>query len=252
MIILEKLYDCAERHLATEAKDWPAFAEAFKGVFDANVCIYRIAFAEDGQTPVGLDFIATTDAEFSSKYVEKEIHLLHPVKESSLTPMIPVRRSDLMNDEDFLNLGDLSDFLMEHGAFHFSTTPAILPDGSYLGLYTWRDRHQSDLSDVEIQRLALFMRHLMVMVDVSALIPIKPGGTQRQREAMGCFADRFKLTDTENRILLALLSGHAPRSIASQTDRSYGTVRWHIQNILEKCGVNSQKELFRAFFQNAE
>jgi DNA-binding CsgD family transcriptional regulator len=166
--------------------------------------------------------------------------------------MVPIRRSDVLSDEEFLNLGELSQFLLQHGAFHFSTTPAILPDGSYLGLYTWRDQHQSDISDIEVQRLALFMRHLMVMVDVTALIPIEPAGPHYQREAMHGFAEQHGLTETENRILVALLSGHAPRSIASQTDRSYGIVRWHIQNILEKCGVNSQKELFRAFFQAAD
>ncbi len=60
------------------------------------------------------------------------------------------------------------------------------------------------------------------------------------------------LTPSEIEVFSHLARGISVRSIADMTDRSYQTTRWHIQNILTKCGVQSQKELLYALFNSAE
>ncbi len=250
MIILEKLYDCAQQHLGTEQKNWAAFADNFLSIFKAHVSLYRVAFGSTGTTPTTFEIIATSNQAFMSEYVERRMYELHPFPETTLAPLVPVRRSDDLNDEEFKNLGELAEYLIANGSFFTIMVPAILPDNSFLGLYVWRTEAEGDFDDTEMQRLALFMRHLMVLVDVKSLIPFNPKTPKNTTSSMATFGARHGLTDAEIQVLTALLSGHAPRSIAKQTKRTYGTVRWHIQNILQKCGVGSQRELLRAFFQS--
>ncbi|VAW24699.1 hypothetical protein MNBD_ALPHA11-707, partial [hydrothermal vent metagenome] len=56
-------------------------------------------------------------------------------------------------------------------------------------------------------------------------------------------------TDTEIDILSALLQGQSLKIIAYETKRSYNTIRWHVQNILEKCQVKTQTNLLREFYR---
>lgn len=248
MIILEKLYDLAEQHLDAKTQDWTGFSDGFTGIADADISLYRISFKEDNITPIGVDVIATSNKKFMKEYVNRQLYNLHPVKETDLQPLEPVKRTDYADDDQFMELGELADFLINNGVFYIMMVPAVLPDGSFLGLYMWRSKAEADFTNVELQRAVLFMRHLLAIIDVNALLPIKPelpAGNPRTAS----FGERFGLTNAEISVLSALLSGHSPRSIASKANRSYGTVRWHIQNILEKCQVSSQKELFRAFFE---
>lgn len=56
------------------------------------------------------------------------------------------------------------------------------------------------------------------------------------------------LTPTEIETFSHLAQGNSARSIAQITGQSDATVRWHIRNILAKCGVRSQKELLAKLF----
>lgn len=65
----------------------------------------------------------------------------------------------------------------------------------------------------------------------------------RTREAMlSSFAN---LTPTERSILASFVDGHGVAAIATGMNRSVETVRWHIRNLFEKLGVNTQAELAR-------
>jgi DNA-binding NarL/FixJ family response regulator len=63
------------------------------------------------------------------------------------------------------------------------------------------------------------------------------------------FGERYALTNTEVSILAALLRGYSLRNIAEESGRSYGTMRWHVQNILGKCQVKTQQNLLNEFYR---
>ena len=90
------------------------------------------------------------------------------------------------------------------------------------------------------------MRHLMSIIEANKSPLKKPDG------ALERFGSRYHLTDTEIIILSALIQGHSLREIAVETGRGYGTVRWHVQNILDKCQVSSQKTLLSEFYSLIE
>jgi DNA-binding CsgD family transcriptional regulator len=120
--------------------------------------------------------------------------------------------------------------------------PAILPNYRYAALAVWRDERLDDFTDNEKQRLALFMRHLIKVVGADALPMGEPS------EEINLFGRKYGLTEKEIEILSALIQGYSLREIGNETNRSYGTMRWHMQNIREKCHVKNQRNLLREFY----
>ncbi len=74
---------------------------------------------------------------------------------------------------------------------------------------------------------------LVLVVDPEKRIRIAP---ELVREAMG-------LTPAEAHVAAMLAAGHSLRGIAAATDRSAGTVRWHLKRIFRKQGISKQKDL---------
>jgi len=70
-------------------------------------------------------------------------------------------------------------------------------------------------------------------------------------ESVAGIGAKIGLTTTEIEIFTLLSRGLSARAIADTTNRSYATVRWHIQNILTKSGAASQKELLYKLFNEA-
>ena len=70
-------------------------------------------------------------------------------------------------------------------------------------------------------------------------------------ERISDFAATFGLTEAEKEILDMLARGMSIRAIAERTGRSYGTSRWHVQNILSKTQAGSQKKLIASLYQQA-
>ena len=60
------------------------------------------------------------------------------------------------------------------------------------------------------------------------------------------FAAHFRLTATERKVLESLLKGYFLEEHAERHDISIGTVRWHMQNILQKTRTRNQTQLVRA------
>lgn len=243
MIELEKLYDSVEQNLTKSPMNWRSFASGFKSIFKADVVLYRSKHAAENEPATDMEIIATSDPDTMDEYIEKRIFEMHPVSETNLAPLEPTRRTDLMADEDFRRLGALSDYLISHNMFFMMVVPSIMPDGSFVSLYVWRGESDGDFSDIEKQRLTLIMRHLLAIVGGRELTPSQPS------DDLLTFGARYSLTPTEIEILGNLLQGHSLKSIASETDRSYGTVRWHVQNILEKCHVKTQRNLLSEFYR---
>jgi len=125
---------------------------------------------------------------------------------------------------------------------------AILPDGSSLVLYVWRGERDRDYSDIEKQRLALFMRYLARLVRTGNPAHAHASVHAPDKELLE-FGTKYRLTEAEVSVLSGLLQGQSLKFIALDSDRSYGTVRWHVQNILEKCQVKSQKNLLGEFYR---
>ncbi len=242
MEILTNLYLTAEAHLSRGDHRWDAFCGAFRSVFSAHVVLYNISFEDDRRTIKEFNVIGTSQPEVTARYVAQKIYLHHQIPETDLPPLEPARRTDAVNDALFRKLGPLADFLIANGMFYQLAVPAILPDGTFAAMVVWRDEPEGDFTDLEKQRLSLFMRHLMAIVRHADLQLEKPA------VEIADFGAKWHLTNTEVQVLAGLLQGASLKQIAEKSARSYGTVRWHVQNILTKCQVGSQKELLREFY----
>lgn len=246
MIELEKLYVCAENHLTATPMSWEGFAVEFKAIFQSEFVLFRPELEADGQTIRSFGLIVTTDPSDAAQTVVKKMYAECPVPETLLAPLEPSRRSDVMSDPEFREFCKAVNLPEGHGLFFVMAAPALMPDGSPIILITWRDEHRRDYSDLEKQRISLFMRYLLKLLKPSE----DPASTPDA--GIQAFGTKHHLTPTEVEILSALLRGRSLKDISRETDRSYGTVRWHVQNILEKCHVRSQKRLMSEFYQLIE
>ena len=242
MQILENLYDCADTYLKGETYDWNQFCTGFCDILGSEMALYRVTFDEN-RVPQSFEAIVTSMPEAAQEYKDRKLYALNPLPESDMAPLEPIKRSDFISDEQFMAMDIFADFYQRHGYFYQLIAPAILPDGSFLGLLVWRNENQADYTAADKQRIALFMRHLLAKVEFRKLVDT------RQNSQVDVFGTQHGLTKTEIEILSALLDGHSLRGIAENTKRTYGTTRWHVQNILSKCQVNNQKTLLREFYK---
>ena len=67
----------------------------------------------------------------------------------------------------------------------------------------------------------------------------------RSRIDPGVVGETLGLTPAESRLAVMVASGHTLRDIAAVTERSYDTVRWHLQKIFRKQGISRQAALVR-------
>lgn len=242
MDILEKLYNCADQHLNAPMEKWSGFASKFQGIFNADMILYRVLFEPDFQTIRSFEAISTSRPKTAAEYINQKLYAHHPLPEASLAPLEPMRRTDTMTNDELRQLEFFWKFIEEHGYFYQMIVPAILQDGTFIGLVVWRDEENPDFNDREKQRLALFMRHLLAIVDAKKFSKVETD------DDVTTYGKKYGLTKTEIEVLSALLQGQSLKIIAQTTNRTYGTVRWHVQNILEKCQVSSQKNLLRDFY----
>lgn len=244
MDILERLYDAADRHLALEQANWGAFCADFRAACKADVAIYTPLFTPDERSCSGLDVKGTSSPEVIDRYLSEGIYGYHLISEVDLPPLTAVRRTDHITDDALRQLGPLSDFLLANGLFYFANVPVRLSDSRFLCLHVWRGEDECDFAQSELTRFALLMRYLLRVVNAD------PPRTQATTETLLVFASRHGLTETEAAILAELVAGASLRQIADGSDRSYGTIRWHVQNILAKCGVPSQRSLLTEFYRH--
>ena len=83
-------------------------------------------------------------------------------------------------------------------------------------------------------------RPLRVAAVVLVVDPERPS-----RIDPGLAAEVLGLTPAESRLVVMLADGHSLREIASRTDRTEGTVRWHLKQIFRKQGISRQTDLVR-------
>lgn len=238
MLKLEKLYDCAQKYLISKSPDWKDFAIDFEENFQSKMALYSPSInANEGR------LYTTTSPQIMEQYFADKIYEFDAILADHPNPLEPTRRTEAMNDEEFYEYPAAKKFLLKNGVFYIMVVYAILADGSYLILFVWRNENEKDFSDIEKQRLALFMRYL------SALIaPIKTTSLSKPDKEVNEFGKKYSLTQTEIEILSYLLNGESLREIANKGESSYSTVRWHVRNILNKCHVNSQKTLLSEFY----
>ena len=65
----------------------------------------------------------------------------------------------------------------------------------------------------------------------------------RERVDSNLVAGALGLSPAEARVAAMLAKGHKLREIEAITGPSYGTLRWHLNNIFAKCGVSNQTDL---------
>ena len=84
--------------------------------------------------------------------------------------------------------------------------------------------------------------------DVAAFVLLVelPG---RARVDENLVAGALGLSPAEARVTAMLAKGHKLREIAEMTGPSYGTLRWHLQNIFAKCGESNQVDLVHQVHQ---
>lgn len=245
MHLLEKLYEIAEVNLIGKELSWDNFAEEFAATFDARLALYRPRMETEAMGILAKEeIIATNSAVMIKQYFEDKIYQASEgMLKNPEIPFEPVRRTDSLNDDEMRDLPFFGSFLKPHGIFHMMVVFAVLPDNTFLILLLWRDENQTDFSDMEKLRLALFMRLLAKVVGV-----FDTTVNQKHVSSVREFGDKYSLTESETGILAELLAGQSLREIAEQSGRTYGTVRWHVHNLLEKCNVKSQKNLLNEFY----
>jgi len=245
MIELEKLYKCAEKHLTKPQQDWERFSAEFADVFDVELGLFLTPISED---VVFLHpekkFIIATMPDAIEDYFREDLQDFVGIVHEPANPFQPSSRTDNLSDAEYLDIKIVQSFFLKHRAFYFMLAFADLSDNSRLVMVVWRSIQQSDFSDIEKQRIALFMRYLATFFDTERDHSISLPGDDIIK-----FSKKYGLTGTEMEILSALLEGHSLKSIATDTGRAYRTIRWHVQNILEKCQVTSQKNLLSEFYQ---
>ena len=242
MIQLEQLYNCARDHLEKDKQDWAAFSKTFKVIFDSEFALYSVENDGQGWVDSSLTVLSTSKPDVIKAFIDGGFHRQTEIKETEMASLEPARRTDVLSDEDYLKLPIVHDFHIKHGLFYLMIVPAIVHERNSLSLMVWRDQNEADFDDKEKMRLGLFMRYLMKIIDTEELVHAE------QSDELRMFGETYGLTKTEAEILSYLLEGYSLRQIANDTERSYGTIRWHIRNLLEKCHVSDQKNLLRQFY----
>ena len=242
---LEKLYDCAERHLV-DSFDWSAFSHAFSEAFAAEFSLYCTFGDGVNSGADGYKIYATSNTACVADFFENGFYQIRPMHEEDLPPLEPHRRTDYVSDEQVKELGPFYSFMQKHDVFYLMISPAIMPDGSLLSLVVWRGEKMRDFDDLEKQRLALFLRYIVALIRKQELVA--PNIEAR----LVSFGKKHGLTATETEILGGLLAGQSLREFAASSNRTYATVRSHVKTILSKCHVNSQVGLLREFYSLIE
>lgn len=242
MITLEELYRAAAQYIDQAPRNWPAFMRAFHKAYCAHAIFYRVDFGPDQQVR---DFhvIGSSDPATTDEYVKRKLYLQHQLKEGDYPNLEPQRRTDVMSDDEFRTYGEIIDFYRANGVFYMIMAPAKAAEDSYLAMVAWRSENEGDFDDTEKMRLGLFMRHLMAIVSAQEFLPHEP-----RRDILE-FGARHGLTQAECEITEQLIEGATLKDIAARSGRSYGTIRWHVRNLLEKCEVSSQKNLVSEFYR---
>ena len=250
MDILEKLYEIADANLEKENsadRNWLRFSIEFENTFDSQMVLYRpLAGNDTMDLKASAEIIASNDPKMIEQFFEDKIYLL---KDEEMipdppNPFEPARRTDELTDEQIRKFSYFESFLKPHGIFYVMGNFALLPDQSLLMMFVWRGESQTDFTDIEKLRMALFMRYLAQFVSKT----IQKETTEPANDIVD-FGQKYGLTNSEVGVLADLLEGHSLKAIAAMSKRSYGTVRWHVHNILEKCGVSSQRSLVNEFYK---
>lgn len=239
------MYESAGKYLSVAPQHWDQFVVDFQGIFGAAIVLYQPTFEKGVMAWRSVEqTIATTHPEYADDYVKYKVFESNQISDDSLNPLEPSRRSDIIPDDVYRVTGVANDFFIPRGIFHMLAVSAILPDETHLMMVLWRSEDAGDFSDIEKQRMALFMRYLATLVPSDqAELDVAPGHGVEE------FGAKYALTETEVSVLAALLQGQSLRMIADESGRAYGTVRWHVQNILEKCQVKTQKNLLSEFYR---
>ena len=245
MIELEKLYEIADARLLQTAPEWRTFAREFQEIFGAKMALHRPRYvsAKTGKTSPDI-IIATTSADIMAQYFGEELYKNNDLRIDPDCPFEPVKRTDTITDKQMKKLPYWESFLRPHKIHFVMAVFAVLSDGSFLVLFVWRDKKGLDFSDIEKQRLALFMRHIAMIVGADETKIVRTPS-----EAIINFGNKYHLTGSEIEILSSLIQGHSLKGIANETERSYGTVRWHVRNLLHKCHVKTQQNLLTEFYR---
>lgn len=245
MFELGKLYDCANTRLSGRKQDWNGFAKDFGAIFHSKMVLYRLAHEANRLDLLSKDeLVATTDQELMAQYFVEKIYEYDCFFPYPPSPFESLRRTDVMDDNEFRKNEIAVRFLLPNNMFFIMTVFVALPDGSFLVLFVWRNEQGEGFSSIEKQRLVLFMHYLAIFFEMP--IPAFAHGLDAELKDFG---KKYSLTGAEMHILSALLEGQSLKFIAEDSARSYGTVRWHMQNILGKCQVKSQKNLLREFYR---
>ncbi len=95
--------------------------------------------------------------------------------------------------------------------------------------------HVSPVSESRRDSLTLRVAVIVLVVDPLREAPLDPA----------LVAATFGLTPAESHVVVLLAQGRTVRDIAGETGRSETTIKWHLRNIFDKCGLSRQVDLMQ-------
>ncbi len=246
MNLLEKQFDVADKFLTNQSElNWQRFCEDLAKVSNFGCVLYIVNPKTDARHQTD-ELLGTSHIELFTAYAAENIAQFHLIPEDSLYVLSPTIRSELVDDANFqLHLKKhpaYGKFCTKWDFYYQMIVPTRLPSGRIVGLVSFRGKTEPDFIAKDGRRLALLTRHIVSHIERIDAV------SETKQMIINAFREANQLTSTEAEILSYLARGQSLRQISTASSRGYGTIRWHVQNILSKTGNTSQKELIANFY----
>jgi len=149
------------------------------------------------------------------------------------------RFSDYVSEKDLVNSGLYHDWLRLRHWLHGAMVASLEQKDPLAWITFYREADEPDFNQEEMNYLSLFQAHF----DAAVHRILRAEHRWGLENILRATAARYGLSERELEILGTLLEGKTNAEIAEQMFISPGTVKVHIEHILNKTGARSRTEL---------
>lgn len=161
--------------------------------------------------------------------------------------MQPYRRAvsvnEVISQEELVTTEFFNDFLQKDGLYYGINIYVYDKADRNIGDFRiWRSRRRDNFTRRELKILDLIAPHFRnVMRNIAFAKHVPPAVELEEIERW--FADEFGLTKRELDVTMAILEGHADKTVCERIGIAAPTLRTHLRHIFDKVGVRSRAEL---------